>query len=86
MSSWSAWKLDPVTWQWIIILSWALILEGFAVGTGQYRHTLTAHLRPVFAQYPVTWWLTFGFWLWLGLHFLAWRWEYRLLNWFVGGP
>ena len=31
---------------------------------------LTAHLRPLFLEHPLTWFVALGLWLWLGAHFL----------------
>ena len=81
--TWSAWKLDPATWAWIVWIVVFVIIEAWAVVSAQPQHTLTHHLRPLFTRHPLTWWLAFGFWAWLGLHFLAPRLEHRLLALFV---
>ena len=43
----------------------------------------TDHLRPLFHAAPVTWWIAFGIWIWLGFHFL-WpageAWLFRVVN------
>jgi hypothetical protein len=68
--SWSSWKLDPFTWAWIIWVLWFIVWETLALIQGRDQE-LTAHLRPLFLSQPVAWFLTFGLWLWLGVHFLA---------------
>lgn len=71
MSSWLAWRLDPITWAWIFWIAWFLVFETWAILTPAPLDTLTAHLRPVFANHPLAWFLTFGLWLWVGFHFLV---------------
>lgn len=68
--SWDAWRLDLLTWLWI---GWGvqfIVYETIALRwyPGQ---ELTAHLRPIFLAAPVTWYLLFGLWLWIGPHLLA---------------
>jgi hypothetical protein len=77
-ASWSAWKLDPLTWAWIVWVLAFVVLE--TVALWKFRgDELTAHLRPLFLSTPITWYLAFGLWLWLGVHFLAPRIERELL-------
>ena len=76
--SWDAWRLDHLTWGWIAWVVFFLVWETYAL----VRHPgeeLTAHLRPLFLNAPITWYLAFGLWLWLGVHFLAPRIERELL-------
>lgn len=70
-AGWEAWKLDAPTWSVIIWVLWFAGWETWALVTGQYLHTYTAHLRPLFIEQPVTWFVALGIWLWLGFHFLA---------------
>lgn len=68
--SWEAWRLDGWTWAWILWLAWFAAIETAALATGS-RNELTEHLRPLFLSQPVTWFLAFGLWLWIGVHLLA---------------
>lgn len=83
MGAWRAWALDWQTWAWTAWLVAFVVLESWTLVQGRGQE-LTAHLRPVFLEHPLTWWLAAGAWVWLGLHFLAPRWEYRLLDMFAG--
>lgn len=67
---WRAWAWDLFTGAWTVMLVWFAAWEAAALAVG-YRHTFTAHLRPVFLAFPVTWWLALGLWLWAGVHLLA---------------
>ena len=69
---WEAWtSLGPYTWGWIVWVVWFFVLEAWAImGTG-YLGTLTAHLRPVFAEHPLAFFLALGAYLWLGFHFFV---------------
>lgn len=78
--SWAAWRPDWETWAWTVWLAVFVVLESYTLLAGE-RQELTAHVRPVFLSHPLTWWLAFGAWVWLGLHFLAPRLEYMLLRW-----
>lgn len=69
MSAWRAWDLDWLTWSWIGWLVAFVVLETVALVQGKGEE-LTAHVRPVFLEQPLTWWLGLGAWLWLGFHFL----------------
>lgn len=69
MTRWAAWELDWLTWSWIGWIAAFAVLESVALVQGKGQE-LTAHLRPVFLEHPLTWWLAFGTWLWLGFHFL----------------
>lgn len=44
--------------------------ETLALMESATTHPLTAHLRPLFVNNPLTWFLALGLWLWLGAHFL----------------
>lgn len=81
--SWAAWRLDALTWSWIAWMLAFVALETIAL-VWHPGQELTAHLRPLFGEHPLTWWLALGAWLWLGIHFLAWRWEQQILAFFVG--
>lgn len=67
----SAWRLDPVTVQWLLWMAWFVVLEAYAVVTAPTEHPLTAHLRPLFQADPLVWFTILGVWLWLGFHFLV---------------
>lgn len=83
MNPWTAWTPDWLTWSWVAWIVAFAVLETVAILHGS-QNTLTRHLRPLFNEHPLTWWLTFGLWLWLGVHFLAPDLEYRLLAALVG--
>lgn len=68
--SWKAWQLDAVTWGWIVWLAWFAVLETHALIVDAKHDALTAHLRPLFIEHPLTWFLAVGLWAWLGWHFL----------------
>lgn len=70
-SVWTAWRLDPHTVAWSIWIVWFAVWETWAIVTPQPADTLTAHLRPIFAEHPLAWFLTLGLWLWVGFHFLV---------------
>jgi hypothetical protein len=79
LMAWSAWDLDHLTWGWI---AWIVFFVGWetyslVVHPGQ---ELTAHLRPLFNAAPVTWFLAFGLWLWIGIHFLSPALEHEILK------
>lgn len=71
MDAWHAWRLDPPTALWIGWIGYFAILEGWAVVSDRPVHTLTFHLRPLFIEHPLSWWLALGLWGWLGVHMLA---------------
>jgi len=81
---WSVWQLDRFTVGWIVWLLFFIVWESWALSQG-YRGTLTAHLRPVFLAWPLSWWLAFGAWLWIGVHMLAPAIERGLLDLARGG-
>jgi len=81
MNPWKAWDWDATTASWVVWIAAFIVLESYTIAQGKGEE-LTAHLRPVFLEAPLTWWLTFGAWAWLGLHFLAPRIE-RALRDFV---
>ena len=81
--AWAAWQLDHITWGWIAWIAFFVVWETYAL-VWHPGEELTAHLRPLFGEQPLTWWLALGAWLWLGMHFLAWRWEAKLLEFMVG--
>lgn len=67
---WKAWQLTHVTVGWAVWIAFFIGWETYAL----WRHRgqeLTAHLRPMFQEHPLMWWLTFGLWKWLGWHFLV---------------
>lgn len=82
-ASWEVWELNHVTIGWIVLIVAFFVWEGYSIVVHPGSE-LTWHLRPVFASYPLTWWLGFALWAWLGIHFLAWRWEQRMLEFLVG--
>lgn len=49
------------------------------------QEMLTDHLRPIFHAAPVTWYLAFGLWLWVGPHFLFPAFERSFAVWVGGG-
>jgi hypothetical protein len=69
-NGWNVWAIDGWTLGWITWILFFILWETLALraGTGQ---ELTQHLRPVFLSIPIAWWLAFGLWLWVGIHFLA---------------
>lgn len=69
-TSWAAWRLDPLTWLWIFWMAQFAVLETIGLITNPAVGPLTAHLRPVFQSSPLSWFIAFGVWLWLGQHFL----------------
>lgn len=75
---WTAWDLDWLTILWVLWIAQFVVLE-FVALRWHPGQELTAHLRPLFLEHPLTWWLTFGAWVWLGLHFLAPKLEQALL-------
>lgn len=69
MNAWRAWSWDWTTASWLLWIAAFIVLETYTLVQGKGEE-LTAHLRPVFLEQPLTWWLAFGTWLWLGFHFL----------------
>lgn len=69
MRDWSAWGWDFWTMSWVAWIVWFIIIEALALyfRPGQ---ALTAHVRPLFHVFPILWFIGFGLWLWLGVHFL----------------
>lgn len=84
MSAWSAWQIDHLTVGWIGWLVFFAVWETYAL-TVHPGEELTAHLRPLFLEHPTTWFLAFGLWLWIGVHFLAPALERSLLEAIRGG-
>lgn len=82
--TWRAWVWDWETATWVAWLAVFVVLESYTLWRGQGQE-LTAHVRPLFLEHPLTWWLAFGAWVWLGLHFLAPRLEYTVLRWLQAG-
>lgn len=76
---WSVWKLDLFTWLWLAWIVQFAVIEAVTLRWFP-GHELTAHLRPVFLAFPVTYWMFFGLYIWLGLHFFAPAWETALLD------
>ena len=66
---WSAWRLDHLTWGWIAWIAFFVVWETYTI-LWHPGEELTAHLRPVFLTHPLLWFLAFGLWVWLGVHFL----------------
>lgn len=64
---WSAWKIDLMT---IAIILWILAFFLIEVAGARNNNMVTDHLRPIFHAAPITWWMAFGVWLWLGPHML----------------
>jgi len=86
MSTWEAWTTwDTPTILWLGWIVWFFALESWAIFTGLPQHTLTWHLRPFLLNHPLTWFMAFGLWLWLGIHFLAPSLEQWILRAVVGG-
>lgn len=79
MGLWKSWDWDYTTVGWIIFIIYFVAWEAYT-GIRYEGEMLTDHLRPIFHAAPITWWLTFGLWLWLGVHFLAPSWERGLLD------
>lgn len=68
--TWASWKLDWITWGWIAWIAFFAVWETIALVANPNTDPLTAHLRPVFNNQQITWFLAFGLWLWMGAHFL----------------
>jgi hypothetical protein len=67
--SWSAWNIDVFTIGWIVWIVFFVVWEVAAIIAGA-TNTLTYHLRPLFVNAPITWFLTLGLYVWLGFHLL----------------
>lgn len=67
--NWTAWNLDVFTWGWIVWMLFFVVWETAGIIVGP-ENTLTWHLRPLFVNQPLTWFMAFGLWLWIGFHFL----------------
>ena len=79
-SAWTAWQESTwLTWAWVGWIAAFIVLETVAL-VQEPKWTLTWHLRPLFTEHALTWFLALGLWLWLGLHFLLPAWEDRLLE------
>lgn len=68
--SWRAWQLDAATWAWLVWIVWFVVLETYALATDARHDALTAHLRPLFIEHPLLWFVGIGVWAWLGWHLL----------------
>lgn len=68
-ATWDSWHLDSLTWGWILWATFFVVWETYALiwYPGQ---ELTAHLRPLFVEHPLTWFLAAGLWAWGGWHLL----------------
>lgn len=77
--AWEAWRLDHLTWGWIAWIAFFVAWETYAL-IWHRGEELTAHLRPLWLEHPLTWCLALGLWLWIGLHFLAPSWEVGLVE------
>lgn len=73
------WDWDHMTVGWVVFMVYFFVWEAYT-GLAHQREMLTDHLRPIFHAAPITWWLSFGLWLWLGVHFLAPSWERGILD------
>lgn len=69
MNAWRAWDWDWTTASWTLWLLAFAVLESVTVVQGKGEE-LTNHLRPLFLEHPLTWWLALGTWFWIGFHFL----------------
>ena len=78
-ADWSAWDFDYTTVVWTVWIAWFVVWEAYT-GLRYQGEMLTDHLRPFMLSVPVLWWVFFGLWLWLGVHFLAPSWERGLLE------
>ncbi|AYY11622.1 hypothetical protein EF847_01640 [Actinobacteria bacterium YIM 96077] len=70
MTSWSSWRLDHLTWGWILWILFFVVWETYTL----WKHPgqeLTAHLRPLFQTQDLAYFLAVGLYLWLGWHFLV---------------
>lgn len=65
--SWRAWTLDAPTWAFIVWWVWFIGWESWALFSGEYWDTWTAHFRPVFTEQMLVWVLgqAFLFWFWI---------------------
>lgn len=70
MNEWGSWSLDVATAGWIAWMVFFVVWEAVGIATPIRGDTLTEHLRPIFQAQSLTWFLTFGLWLWVGFHFL----------------
>lgn len=68
---WRAWAIDAHTIAWIGMLTWFAVWEGIALSHHEYLDTFTAHLRPIFISWPITWWMAIGLYVWMGVHLLV---------------
>lgn len=73
--AWKSWDWDVWTAGWfawiVFFVVWESITGYFINRKGSDFEMLTDHLRPIFLSVPVLWWLSFGLWLWIGVHMLA---------------
>jgi len=76
---WGAWDLDWLTILWVFWWAQFVVYEWVSLRwyPGQ---ELTAHVRPMFLEHPLTYFLAVGGWVWFGLHFLAPRLERAVLE------
>lgn len=68
--SWDAWRLDLFTWLWVAWFGFFVVVETLALMSGNQQE-LTAHLRPLFINHSLLWFVALGIWGWLGVHLLA---------------
>lgn len=64
-----SWDFDWQTWGWVGFILYFAVWEAVTAWAGP-DEMLTDHLRDVFHSAPITWYVAFGIWLWMGPHFL----------------
>lgn len=77
---WDAWSFDTPTTLWVLWIAFFVVLESWALTSGQPEHTLTWHLRPFFYAHPLAWFLAAGAGAWGYVHFVLPGLERRLLD------
>lgn len=70
VAPWTSWSWDWFTAGWAFWLLFFAVWETLGLMDNPQTDPLTAHLRPVFLNSPLTWFLALGLWLWVGYHFL----------------
>jgi hypothetical protein len=72
---WTVWQLDwPTVWVYAMGLQFFAYeyLTSYVSPIESWRgQMVTDHLRPLFGAAPLTLYVAFGVWLWLGPHLLA---------------